>query len=130
MPERGVVVVDEAGQIGARQMVELIRVVNARKAGSFFPATPGNMGRSRRRMRCWRWSVTLNYSLLNWKPSAAKTRNLAEIYLKKIKSADIVRQSKRRRLAGSPNLLNSWTAQALCEYVAWTNNRKNLRMNM
>jgi conjugative relaxase-like TrwC/TraI family protein len=31
MPERGVVVVDEAGQIGARQMLELIRVVSAQK---------------------------------------------------------------------------------------------------
>ena len=31
MPERGVVVVDEAGQIGARQMVELIRAVKAKQ---------------------------------------------------------------------------------------------------
>jgi len=36
MPERGVMLVDEAGQIGARQMVELIRVVNARKGRIIF----------------------------------------------------------------------------------------------
>jgi len=36
MPERGVVVVDEAGQIGARQMLELIRVVNERKGRIIF----------------------------------------------------------------------------------------------
>jgi len=36
MPERGVVVVDEAGQIGARQMLELVRVVRARKGRIIF----------------------------------------------------------------------------------------------
>jgi len=36
MPERGVVVVDEAGQIGARQMLELIRVVSAQKGRVIF----------------------------------------------------------------------------------------------
>lgn len=36
MPERGVVVVDEAGQVGARQMLELIRLVNARKGRIIF----------------------------------------------------------------------------------------------
>lgn len=36
MPERGVVVVDEAGQIGARQMLELIRVVSERKGRIIF----------------------------------------------------------------------------------------------
>jgi ATP-dependent exoDNAse (exonuclease V) alpha subunit len=36
MPERGVVVLDEAGQIGARQMFELIRVVNERKGRIIF----------------------------------------------------------------------------------------------
>jgi ATP-dependent exoDNAse (exonuclease V) alpha subunit len=36
MPERSVVVVDEAGQIGARQMHELIRVVNGRKGRIIF----------------------------------------------------------------------------------------------
>ena len=36
MPEHGVVVVDEAGQIGARQMLELIRIVSARKGRIIF----------------------------------------------------------------------------------------------
>ena len=36
MPEHSGVVVDEAGQIGARQMIELIRVVNARKGRIIF----------------------------------------------------------------------------------------------
>jgi len=36
MPERGVVVVDEVGQIGARQMLQLIRVVNERKGRIIF----------------------------------------------------------------------------------------------
>lgn len=36
MPERGVVIVDEAGQVGARQMLELIRLVNARKGRIIF----------------------------------------------------------------------------------------------
>jgi conjugative relaxase-like TrwC/TraI family protein len=36
MPERGVVIVDEAGQIGARQMVGLIRIVNAKKGRIIF----------------------------------------------------------------------------------------------
>jgi conjugative relaxase-like TrwC/TraI family protein len=36
MLERGVVIVDEAGQIGARQMVGLIRIVNAKKGRIIF----------------------------------------------------------------------------------------------
>jgi len=36
MPERGVVVVDEAGQIGARQMLELIRVMSEQKGRIIF----------------------------------------------------------------------------------------------
>jgi conjugative relaxase-like TrwC/TraI family protein len=36
MSERGVVIVDEAGQIGARQMVGLIRIVNAKKGRIIF----------------------------------------------------------------------------------------------
>jgi conjugative relaxase-like TrwC/TraI family protein len=36
MPERGVVMVDEAGQIGARQMRELIRLASARKGRIIF----------------------------------------------------------------------------------------------
>ena len=36
MPERGVVVVDEAGQIGARQMFELVRLVNEHKGRIIF----------------------------------------------------------------------------------------------
>lgn len=36
LPERGVVIVDEAGQIGARQMLELIRLVSARKGRLIF----------------------------------------------------------------------------------------------
>jgi len=36
LPERGVVIVDEAGQIGARQMLELMRLVSARKGRLIF----------------------------------------------------------------------------------------------
>ncbi|MCI0704605.1 MAG: relaxase domain-containing protein, partial [Planctomycetia bacterium] len=36
MPERGVVVVDEAGQVGALQMLELIRLVNAHRGRIIF----------------------------------------------------------------------------------------------
>jgi conjugative relaxase-like TrwC/TraI family protein len=36
MPSHGVVIVDETGQIGARQMLELIRIVNAKKGRIIF----------------------------------------------------------------------------------------------
>jgi len=48
-----VVVVDEAGQIGGRQMHQLLRLARERNARVILPVIRASTARSRHLMRCW-----------------------------------------------------------------------------
>lgn len=117
MPEHSLVVVDEAGQIGARQMLQLIRVVSARKGRIIFSGDTRQHG-----------PVETSDALLaleryaNLRPAQLETirrqdpqqgRNVSEKqYIRQYRRA--VKEAALGRLAESFDRLNSLGAVQLC----------------
>ena len=130
MPERGVVVVDEAGQIGARQMLELIRVVNERKGRIIFSGDTRQHG-----------PVEASDALLaleryaNLRPAELETirrqnPNLGRDSTEKQRIRQYrraVKEAASGNLAESFDRLNNLGAVQACH---WTTSRNGWRMNI